>query len=226
MTDLSPYIKHLLYRNDCVILPNFGGVMAQYASAEVHPIQNIFTPPHKTLAFNKSLIHNDGLLVSEIVRFTGVTYEAATISIHQYVRKLEQDLSSKGQAIIVGVGKFYYDIEHNLLFESFEENNYLTNAFGFDRFVARPVMRHEEVIHQLENAPAKKKTRSRFGWAGFGVLLVLILISFQIINVSNDFKPFHIGKSDFWKSITSVFSSEKKDSGNNTVTSIPFSFIC
>ena len=218
MTDLSPYIKQLLYRNDCVILPNFGGVMAQYASAQVHPIQNVFTPPHKTLAFNKSLVHNDGLLVSEIVRFTGVTYEAATISIHQFVRKLENDLSSKGQAVITGVGKFFYDVEHNLIFESFEENNYLTIAFGFDRFVAKPVMRREEVIHQLENAAPKKKSRGRFGWAGFGVLLAVIVIAFQIINVSNDFKPFQIGKSDFWKSFTSIFISEKVDTQHTTVT--------
>lgn len=218
MTDLSPYIKQLLYRNDCVILPNFGGVMAQYASAQVHPIQNVFTPPHKTLAFNKSLVHNDGLLVSEIVRFSGVTYEAATISIHQFVRKLENDLSSKGQAVITGVGKFFYDVEHNLIFESFEENNYLTNAFGFDRFVAKPVMRREEVIHQLENVAPKKKSRGRFGWAGFGVLLAVIVIALQIINVSNDFKPFQIGKSDFWKSFTSIFSSEKVDTQHTTVT--------
>lgn len=214
MTDLSPYIKQLLYRNNCVILPAFGGIMAQYASAQVHPIQNIFTPPHKTLAFNKSLIHNDGLLGSEIVRYTNVSYEAATIAIHQFVRKLENDLSGKGQAVITGVGKFYYDIEHNLLFESSEENNYLTNAFGFDRFVAKPVMRREEVIHQLANEPAKKKSRSRFSWAGFGVVLALIVIGLQIINVSNDFKPFHIDKTNFWNSISSIFKST--DSSNTS----------
>ncbi len=218
MNDLSPYIKQLLYRNDCVILPNFGGVMAQYASAQVHPIQNIFTPPHKTLAFNKSLVHNDGLLVSEIVRYTGVTYEAATVSIHQFVRKLENDLSSKGQAAITGVGKFFYDVEHNLIFESFEENNYLTNAYGLDRFVVKPVMRREEVIHQLENQVAKKKSRGRFGWAGFGVLLAIIVILFQIITVSNNLNPFQIGKSGFWKSFTSIFSSEKIDTPHTTVT--------
>ncbi len=214
MTDLAPYIKQLLYRNDCVIIPNFGGIMAQYASAQVHPIQNIFSPPYKTLAFNKSLVHNDGLLVSEIVRYTNVSYDAATISIHQYVRKMENDLSGKGQAVITSIGKFYYDVEHNLLFEPSEENNYLTNAFGFDRFVAKPVMRHEEVIHQLVNEPAKKKSRSRFGWAGFGVLLALIVIGLQIINVSNDFKPFHLDKSNFWNSISSVFKSA--DSSNTS----------
>lgn len=208
MTDLAPYIKQLLFLNDCVIIPSFGGIMAQYASAQVHPIQNIFTPPHKTLAFNKSLIHNDGLLVSEIVRFTNVSYDAATITIHQYVRKLENDLSGKGQAIITGVGKFYFDIEQNLLFESSEEINYLTNAFGFDRFVAKPVMRHEQVVHQLANTPVKKKSRSRFGWAGFGVMLALIVIGLQIINISNDFKIFHLDKSNFWNSITSIFKSD------------------
>lgn len=131
-----------------------------------------FYSPHKTLAFNKSLIHNDGLLGSEIVRYTNVSYEAATIAIHQFVRKLENDLSGKGQAVITGVGKFYYDIEHNLLFESSEENNYLTNAFGFDRFVAKPVMRREEVIHQLANEPAKRN-RVRV-LAGLGLVLCLL----------------------------------------------------
>lgn len=221
MTDLSPYIKQLLYRNDCVIIPAFGGIMAQYASAQVHPIQNVFTPPYKSLAFNKSLVHNDGLLISEIVRYTGVSYDAAAISIHQYVRKLENDLSGKGQASISGVGKFYYDIEHNLLFESFEENNYLINAFGFDRFVAKPIMRREEVVHQLANEPTKKKSRSRFGWAGFGVLLALIVIAFQIINVSNDFKPINLNGTNFWNSINSLFSSDKNENNSKPIEVAP-----
>ncbi len=221
MTDISPYIKQLLYRNDCIIIPHFGGIMAQYASAQIHPIQNIFNPPYKSLAFNKSLLHNDGLLINEIVHYTGVSYDAATICIHQYVRKLENDLSSKGQAVINGVGKFFYDIEHNLLFESSEENNYLTNAFGFDRFVVKPVMRHEEVVHQFVNQNIKKKRRNHVAWAGFGVLLTLIVIGLQIINVSNDFKPFHIDKTNLWNSITSNSKPDKKTDAPKIVVDAP-----
>ena len=210
MNDLAPFISQLLYRNECVIIPGFGGIVAKYASAEVHPIQNIFLPPHKTLAFNKALKHDDGLLASDVVMHTGVTYEAAMIAISQYVRKLESDLQGKNQTTISGVGKLFYDIEHNLIFESTADKNYLSNAFGFDRFVVQPVWRHEEVIHQIENQIAEKRKVRSFNWAAAALVLVVAFVGWQVWSINFNSPNNSTSNADMGKSVSNLFSDEKK----------------
>ena len=57
-------ISELLYQFDCVIIPDFGGFVANYAGAKIQPIQNTFTPPSKQISFNRNLTSNDGLLAN------------------------------------------------------------------------------------------------------------------------------------------------------------------
>ncbi len=209
MTDLAPYIKQLLYRHECVIIPSFGGVVAQYSSAQIHPVQNVFSPPNKSLAFNKGLCHNDGLLASEIVRITGVSYEAASLAIGQYVRKLESDLKTKGQTVIPEIGKFFFDIENNLIFESSTENNFLSQSFGFDRFISSPVLRRTEALAQVEALVAPQKKNHRRTLVAVSTVVLALIAFFQLITYDSPMNPMRLNKSDLLKSLTSVFSPEK-----------------
>ena len=58
------YIAELLEEHDCVIVPDFGGFVANYAPANVNSINHRFDPPYRKISFNKLLVHNDGLLAS------------------------------------------------------------------------------------------------------------------------------------------------------------------
>ena len=63
---LANYINDLLYRYDCVIVPNFGGFITNIIGANVSAEKNTFYPPKKQITFNVYLQHNDGLLANYI----------------------------------------------------------------------------------------------------------------------------------------------------------------
>ena len=63
---LSPYIKDLLYRYECVIIPGFGAFLANYTSATIDADSSTFYPPGKTISFNIQLQTNDGLLANYV----------------------------------------------------------------------------------------------------------------------------------------------------------------
>ena len=70
--EISQYIKEILLLNDCVIIPDFGGFVANYKPAMIE--NNRFFPPTKEIAFNNKLISNDGLLINYISEAEGVDY--------------------------------------------------------------------------------------------------------------------------------------------------------
>ena len=66
MMTIANYLKDLLYRYDCVIVPNFGGFVTNRISARIDADSNTFYPPTKEVGFNSHLTHNDGLLANYI----------------------------------------------------------------------------------------------------------------------------------------------------------------
>ena len=50
---LETYISDLLYRYECVTVPEFGAFLTQRVSAKVHESTNAFYPPKKVLSFNE-----------------------------------------------------------------------------------------------------------------------------------------------------------------------------
>ena len=65
---LDHYISDLLEDHDCVIIPDFGGFIGNYASARINPVNHRIDPPFRKITFNKLLVHNDGLLAAYIAK--------------------------------------------------------------------------------------------------------------------------------------------------------------
>ena len=72
---LDSHISYLLHEHDCVILPSFGGFVANYHSAKIDPVIDLMHPPKKHIVFNKTLQNNDGLLVNEVASYEGVSFK-------------------------------------------------------------------------------------------------------------------------------------------------------
>ena len=58
---LSIYIQELLYKYECVTIPQFGAFLTRPLPAQVSLSGAIF-PPHKEVTFNQLLTTNDGIL--------------------------------------------------------------------------------------------------------------------------------------------------------------------
>ncbi len=220
--DIAGIIKNLLYHHNCVIIPGFGGLVAEYAPAQIHPIQHIFLPPHKSIAFNRSIKLNDGLLVAAIAREENISYELANGQVMNFVRQIETGLKNKGSFILPAIGRFYYDVEKNLLFKPEDQLNYLLPAFGLDQFIAQPVMRREEVISAIENSFIEPKKKRGMNWMGLGLVVALVALIFQVFVISSGTSKLKIQETGVFRYFNELFTrSESKNSAseNNTTHS-------
>ena len=93
---VAKYINDLLYRYDCVIVPNFGGFISNRIGAKVNRVSHHFYPPTKQIAFNVHLKQNDGLLVNYIASVENISFEKAIAKISDECFCLARDLKKRG----------------------------------------------------------------------------------------------------------------------------------
>lgn len=155
--NLANHISNLLYRYDCVIVPNFGGFVTNTSSATLNRTTHILTPPSKKVSFNSHLKHNDGLLANFIASSEKITFEEANENIVQAVKKWMADLEL-GPVEIAAIGTLEYNTNHQLVFEPNTTTNFLTTSFGLSEVSSVDVQRAEKVI-ALNQAEQEKTTR-------------------------------------------------------------------
>ncbi len=174
---LDQYIRDLLYRYECVILPEFGAFLTQYQSAQVHETTHAFYPPKKKLSFNSQLTTNDGLLANYIATAEMIPHEAANAKIATYVRQLWDTLHNGGTQELSNVGSLSLSADNNLQFEPSYHLNYLTNSFGLASFTAPAVAREvykEQVVALEEKAPiAFTPERRNRGWLKYAAIALI-----------------------------------------------------
>lgn len=177
---IAKHISQLLYRYQCVTVPGFGAFITEVCPASYNDITQSFLPPSKKLRFNTLLKHNDGLLASQIVLAEKINYDAALALIAEEVLQWEFSLSHKTYVYLENIGKFSYNQEGNLVFEPYDQNEYLTSAFGLTGFKA-PVIQREvykkEVLVLEEKAPItitpEKRNRPSYGWLKYAAAFVI-----------------------------------------------------
>jgi hypothetical protein len=153
---LTNYISDLLYRYECVIVPEFGAFLTQKHNAVIDATTNVFLPPRKVISFNEQLKQNDGLLANHIVGTNQCSYTEAVKKITDYVIDIKGKLVIGESVLFAKIGHFSLNTEGKLQFSPLEEVNYLTTAFGLQSTYKLPVLREvykEEVAILEEKAP-------------------------------------------------------------------------
>jgi hypothetical protein len=150
------YIEDLLYRFNCVVVPEFGAFLTQLKSAVIHRPTNSFYPPSKIISFNEQLSSNDGLLVSHMAAAQKITYEEMLKRILETAGKWKQQLNSGERLALNNIGELWLNREGKIQFQPSYKVNYLTSSFGLATFVSIPVTREvlkEEVVALEEKIP-------------------------------------------------------------------------
>ncbi|WP_196895368.1 HU domain-containing protein [Aureivirga marina] len=145
-------IADLLYRYDCVIVPNFGGFICSEDSAALDKVTHTFTPPTKRISFNKYLNKNDGLLANYMAKQEGISYEEAMSKIQQIVEDWNTSLA-KNSLKLDGIGTFHLDQNENLVFEASNDINYLRASFGLTTIVSPPIKREKAILKKKVVTP-------------------------------------------------------------------------
>lgn len=150
--NITTLIAELLYKHDCVIIPDFGGFVARHHSATFGKANTLLLPPSKQVLFNKNLVHNDGLLVSAWADNRQMAYQDALVQIAEYKDYLVSILSVKKRFELSQIGLLFLDAENILRFEARAEVNFLIESFGFE-----PVMALELPVEEIpQNHTAKQ----------------------------------------------------------------------
>ncbi|RAK70054.1 SPOR domain-containing protein [Hymenobacter edaphi] len=177
---LTDHIQHLLRDHDCVIIPDFGGLIADYEPARLHPVRHTLAPPAKRVAFNQALTRNDGLLVDTVSRRLSLTPGMARQQVRDAVQRMQQELDEQQRTELPGIGIFRQAPGRGLDFEYTGHQNLLPASFGLPELTSRPVRATDallarERVHQAPLpvlAPARRKALRR---VLNGVLSVSIL---------------------------------------------------
>ena len=92
---LSNYISDLLYRYECVIVPDFGGFITNETSAKVNHFTHTFYPPKKQISFNSHLKNNDGLLANYIASAEKIPFNDAVSKIEKEIQEWNQKIENE-----------------------------------------------------------------------------------------------------------------------------------
>ncbi|HXC03355.1 MAG TPA: SPOR domain-containing protein [Bacteroidia bacterium] len=153
---MEHYIAALLYRHDCVIIPGFGGFVANYAPAQVHPTQHTFTPPCKSLVFNRSLKNNDGLLANFVSGQEKLSYAEANGRIQEFATHCNTLLNSGKKLLLKDIGTLFPDIEKNIQFQPDESINFYLESFGLTT-IQSPAIKRDGIVSRLEKMPKDRE---------------------------------------------------------------------
>lgn len=126
---LEKHIASLLKHHNCVIVPEFGGFIANYESAWINRSRALIFPPYKQILFNGNLTQNDGLLANELVLKASMTYPQALQAIATQVKNWRQQLEAGDRIELEEIG-FLFLQHKQVVFEQNREVNLLLQAYG------------------------------------------------------------------------------------------------
>lgn len=177
------YIAELLYRYNCVVVPEFGAFLANTTSARIDEKRQTLYPPTKNLSFNQQLTKNDGLLVSHIANAKKLPYEELLAEVTDVSKQWKIKLESGKSLFLEGIGKLWMGKEEKIQFSPEEGFNYLASSFGFSSFNAAPVIREKlkEEVEQLEDkvpftiTPERREASNSRVWLKYAAVLLLAL---------------------------------------------------
>jgi hypothetical protein len=144
-----------------VIIPDFGGLVAEYAPARVQLAgRHLLSPPTRHVAFNQALTRNDGLLLDALRQHLGLSAAEAREQLRQAVAALHQELQTQQRLELPGVGVFRQLAGRGLQFEYTGTENLFAAAYGLPELTAHPIAVIDARLAREQQAQLVPRLRS------------------------------------------------------------------
>ena len=153
--ELAKHIEILLQSHNCVIVPDFGGFIANYRSAVIDRANKRILPPAKNILFNAKLTNNDGLLANAVVQAMRCTYPEALNQISTDVADWNAQLA-KGLRIDLGELGFLYQQDNRIVFEQGRDLNLLLQAYGLSNVQFVAVKEKKEIASAIQEPVSER----------------------------------------------------------------------
>ena len=132
MTTVQNHIKELLFEQDCVVIPDFGGFVTNFDCAKINSNNRFIAPPQKWLAFNALLKNDDGLLSNYIAKEENISISQANLKVRTFVEDTNRYLRFDKTYSIDGLGTFSQNEEEKIQFQPKSTNNFYSESFGME----------------------------------------------------------------------------------------------
>jgi cell division septation protein DedD/nucleoid DNA-binding protein len=150
MTTVQDHIKELLFEQDCVVIPDFGGFVTNFDSAKIDASKRFIVPPQKWLAFNALLKNDDGLLCNYIAKEENISREQATQKIKSFVEETKRYLQVDEVYQMGALGMFSMNDERKIQFQPKPTNNFYSDSFGMENIFLKKndqVQKELQIVH-------------------------------------------------------------------------------
>ncbi len=225
---LEHYISDLLYIEDCIIVPDFGGFIVNDKSATINEKSGEITPPSKTILFNSQLVNNDGLLINHIAKEENISQKECLANVLAISKKLKSKLFETKILRIKKVGLLTIGSENNILFTQEKGYNYNLNSFGMRSVNYNTIDKKERIKNKIQNTVnvIEKNiiSSNQMFLRAAAVAIPLILISFISINqeknITTIYEKMSLIDFSFDKTDNNKFL-EKNDKASINTTVLP-----
>ncbi|MBP7478391.1 MAG: SPOR domain-containing protein [Chitinophagales bacterium] len=141
MIQIENHIFELLWKNNCIILPGFGGFVCNKKASKIIDGE-LIAPPTKTISFNKNLIANDGLLYHFVAQKMDLTYNMAEEACRSFIQQIINRLNAGESIFFHQIGKLYFDAEKNLQFFPTMVENFALSSYGLKKIKLHAINRN------------------------------------------------------------------------------------
>lgn len=187
MISVLDHIEHLAVEHDCVIVPGLGAFISQYSSSK--NAEGVIVALKRSISFNMSIAHNDGLLVNSLMRRECIGFDAANDEIQNFVCSLRSQLRHEGEVPVGRIGFLKYNSEDSFEFIPFASLFANNEYFGLSSLTLRPLA--ELVAEEIAEQKPKQRIvpfARRFMRVAASIILLLTLtfvLSTPVIKENN-----------------------------------------
>jgi cell division septation protein DedD len=149
MNTVQNHIKELLFEQDCVVIPEFGGFVTNFDCAKIDGSNRYITPPQKWLAFNSLLKNDDGLLSNYIAQEEQITREQANLKIKSFVEDTKRYINFDKTYQIEGLGIFSQNDENKIQFQP-QNRNFFSESFGMENIFLKKSINPQNELQVID----------------------------------------------------------------------------
>lgn len=192
--ELIDLVSELLYEHNCVIIPGFGGFVGNFKSTDFNDERLLASPNRKRVAFNQSLVENDGLLINALSKRKNISYDKAQHEVEIFVKFLNDRLAKYKNYEFKHLGSLYQNKEDKLIFVAYDGTNFHKKSFGLGEVKVRrlsnaPVHQPAAVATETKIVPLEPATKTRKFYipqiaASLAIVSVFAIMIWQILHTN------------------------------------------
>ena len=145
--ELHQLIYNLLFKEQCVIVPDLGGFITRDSPSGINPMTKEIKPRTKSVFFNAHMLYDDGLLINHVSSLEKISFDDAKDLIASKVSDIKNVLEVNKKLSFGEIGELIKNNEGNIILLVNKNLNLNLSTFGLESIGLKPIKRElEEVV--------------------------------------------------------------------------------